>query len=277
MLGFFIKKHQEEKEAEREHQKSGLPKRNFWDGLGGRKKESRKPEAPKPDVLKPDAVKLDTAKPDATKPVYCFVDSGNMFWGGRESLGFKINYMKLKQLLEKRFGVTKIFYYGGVRIFDFEYSILDKGRIDLKALYSHLKQLQTKSEPKDMVMIQKSLDKINFYQKLEEFGYEMEIKPAKVFYDEDDDSQEKPMLKANCDVDMTFDMMRLMEQYSGVVAMTGDGDFTAVLNYLKNHSRTLFVIGRQQRTAKEIREVAGDNYSDFENMRSEIEFRDRKD
>jgi len=224
-------------------------------------------------IIQPVPASKPVDKNEGKKPVYCFIDSSNMFWGGRESLGFKINYQKLRQYLEQKHGVTKIYYYGGLRIFDYEYSILQKERIDLRALYAHLKELQTKSEPKESLMIQKSLDKVNFYQKLEEFGYDMEIKPAKVFYEEDDENQEKPVLKANCDVDMTFDMMRLMEQYSGVLAMTGDGDFTAVLNYLKNHGRSLYVIGRQQRSAKEIREVAGDNFCDFETLKPIIELR----
>ena len=55
------------------------------------------------------------------KPFYAFIDASNLFWGGKESMGFGVDYRKLKRYLENKFNVTKIFFYNGVRIFDFEY------------------------------------------------------------------------------------------------------------------------------------------------------------
>ena len=207
------------------------------------------------------------------KPFYAFIDASNLFWGGKESMGFGVDYRKLKKYLYDKFGVTKIFFYNGVRIFDFEYSILDPKPIDLALLVTHLKKMQEEASEKDAALIEKTLSRINFYQRLEEFGYDLKIKPAKVFYDEDDENQEKPILKANCDVDMTFDMMRYMEQYSGVVAMTGDGDFAPVLQYLNSHERKVVVLSRWERTAKEIKKIAGDNFIDFSRLREIIKLR----
>jgi len=207
------------------------------------------------------------------KPVYAFIDASNLFWGGRESMGFGIDYKKFKEHLEKSYNVAKVFYYGGLRIFDFEYSVLDYEKIDFEKLTEHLKTLQANSNEADKEAIEKSLNKINFYQILESYGYIMKIKPAKVFHDDDDENGEKTVLKANCDVDMTFDMMRYMQQYSGIICMTGDGDFAAVLNYLNHHDRPVTIFSRNRRTAKEIREIAGDNFIDFENLRPIIEYR----
>lgn len=207
------------------------------------------------------------------KPFYAFIDASNLFWGGKESMGFGVDYRKLKKYLEDKFGVTKIFFYNGVRIFDFEYSILDPKPIDLALLTTHLKDLQKEASEKDAALIEKTLSRINFYQRLEEFGYDLKIKPAKVFYDEEDENQEKPILKANCDVDMTFDMMRYMEQYSGLVAMTGDGDFAPVLQYLNSHERKVVVLSRWERTAREIKKIAGDNFVDFSRLREIIRYR----
>lgn len=218
-------------------------------------------------------------KPVIKKPeikgtqVYAFIDASNLFWGGKESIGFKIDYRRLLSYLEKQFGVTKTFYYGGLRIFDFEFSILNNKDLSLDKVADHLKTIEKDAEEKDKFLIQKSLNKVNFYQLLESYGYIMKIKPAKVFYDEDDENQEKPILKANCDVDMTFDMMRYMQQYSGVVAMTGDGDFASVLSYLKAHDRSVKVVSRWDRTASEIRTLAGDNFVDFEKLRNIIYLR----
>lgn len=222
---------------------------------------------PKPKIEKPIIQAADQ------KPVYAFIDASNLFWGGRESMGFGIDYKRLKEHLEKNYNVAKVFYYGGLRIFDFEYSVLNFEQIDFQKLTDHLKTLQENSNDADKEAIEKSLNKINFYQILESYGYVMKIKPAKVYHDMDDENEEKTVLKANCDVDMTFDMMRYMQQYSGVVAMTGDGDFAAVLNYLKHHDRTVTVFSRSRRTAKEIREIAEDNFVDVESLKNIIQLR----
>jgi len=207
------------------------------------------------------------------KPFYAFIDASNLFWGGKESIGFGVDYRKLKKYLLNKFNVQKIFFYNGVRIFDFEYSILDPKPINLKDLTEHLNKLKEGASEKDIPLIDKTLSRINFYQRLEEFGYDLKIKPAKVFYDEEDENQEKPILKANCDVDMTFDMMRYMEQYAGLVAMTGDGDFAPVLQYLNAHERKVVVLSRWERTAKEIKKIAGDNFVDFSRLREIIRLR----
>ncbi|MCX6808879.1 MAG: NYN domain-containing protein [Candidatus Berkelbacteria bacterium] len=213
------------------------------------------------------------AEAGSKKPFYAFIDASNLFWGGRESMGFKIDYKKLLDLLKNKFNVDKTFYYGGIRTFDFEYSYLDNKSLDLAGLEEYLKQKSETAEEKDKLSIEKSLNKVNFYRLLEGYGYTMKIKPAKVYYDEDDENQEKPLLKANCDVDMTFDIMRLMQQYRGVAVLTGDGDFAAVLSYLKSHDREVVIVSRWDRTAKEIRQIAGDNFYDFEKFRGEIKLR----
>lgn len=205
--------------------------------------------------------------------VYAFVDASNLFWGGKESVGFRIDYKKLLSYLQKSFGVTKVFYYGGLRTFEFNYSFEDNKAMDLLAVEAHLVEKEQEANEKDKILIQKSLNKINFYRLLESYGYIMKIKPAKVFYGEDDEERELPLLKANCDVDMAFDMMRYMQQYKGVVAMTGDGDFAPLLSYLKTHDRSVTVVSRWDRTASEIRKLAGDDFVDFERLKKVIYLR----
>lgn len=214
------------------------------------------------------------AKEVAQNQVYAFIDASNLFWGGKESIGFGINYKSLLAYLSQNYGVTKAFYYGGLRIFDFEYSVLDHKPLDLAALEVFLKEkIESEESDNEKNLIQRSLNKINFYRVLESYGYQMKIKRAKVYYDEDDEDHANPVLKANCDVDMTFDMMRYMQQYTGIVAMTGDGDFAPVLNYLKFHDRKVTVVSRWHRTAKEIKEIAEDNFLDIEKIKSSIQLR----
>lgn len=236
-----------------------------------RKRDSKKPDSSRKDDKKP-IIKIKTEN-NEKKPFYAFIDASNLFWGGKESIGFGVDYRKLRRYLENKFGVSKIFFYNGVRIFDYEYSILDPEPLNLAKLTDHLKALEKEAPEKEKPLLEKTLSRINFYQRLEEFGYYLKIKPAKVYYDEDDENQEHPILKANCDVDMTFDMMRYMEQYGGIVAMTGDGDFAPVLQYLKTHERKVVVLSRWERTAKEIKKIADENFVDFSRLKEIIKYK----
>ena len=208
------------------------------------------------------------------KPIYAFVDASNLFYGGKTSLGWKIDYKKLLGYLKEKYAVKKCFYYGGIEAFGFRYSVLDKKPIDLRALRRYLsnKIKEPKLPADQVVLIGRSLKTINFYLHLDQFGYNLQLKPVKVFTDENG----KQTKKANCDVDMTFDMMRYMGQYSGFVALTGDGDFAPVLCYLQNHGRSLKILARGERSAKEIKQLAGSDFRDFNYLREILKFEDKK-
>lgn len=74
-------------------------------------------------------------------------------------------------------------------------------------------------------------------------------------------------------MDMTFDIMKYMEQYAGLVALTGDGDFAPVLMYLKDHKREIKILARSERTARELRQLAGGDFRDFVRLRKELEYK----
>lgn len=224
-----------------------------------------------PTIVEP--VSIEKVSPPKNQ-IYAFIDASNLFWGGKESLGFGINYFKLMDYLRRKHKVTKVFYYSGVVIYDFEFSILDNKAMDLGKLEEYLTGLKETAEEKEKPMVEKAIAKVSFYKLLEGMGYVMKIKPAKVSYSIDDENMEKPILKANCDVDMTFDIMRLMPQYSAIVAMTGDGDFAMLLSYLKSHDRKVTVISRWDRTAKEIKQLA-DDFVDFSGLKHIIQYHKR--
>lgn len=90
------------------------------------------------------------------------------------------------------------------------------------------------------------------------------------------DEDGKTVKKANCDVDMTFDLMRMMEQYSEAIILSGDGDFAIVLNYLKRKGRNITVLARAERTAREMRQIAGSNFRDFHYLREVLRYKYRK-
>ena len=56
---------------------------------------------------------------------YVFIDASNLFYGGRKSLGWDIDYKKLAEYLKTRYGVTKIYYFGGVEIHNFSFNYIE--------------------------------------------------------------------------------------------------------------------------------------------------------
>jgi len=128
-----------------------------------------------------------------TKPAkfvcYAFIDAANLFYGGEKSLGWSIDYKKLLIYLKEKFKVKKAFYYAGVELNGFPYSIIDSKPIDLYKLLSfHNKKLSTKLSEAKLLISQKHIQRIKFYRKLEKFGYMMRLKPTKIYWE-----NEKPM------------------------------------------------------------------------------------
>jgi len=206
------------------------------------------------------------------KPVYAFIDASNLFYGGQKNLGWKIDYQKLLKYLNDKYGVSRAFYYGGIETFNFDYSILDSKPMDLKKLLSHLlKNLKTpKIGEARVILIERSIQRTKFYLNLERYGYNLQIKPVKTYKSENGRVERK----ANCDVDMTFDIMRYMAQFKSLIALTGDGDFAPVLCYLKKQGRDITILARGERTAKELRQLVGPDFRDFNYLREILRFKE---
>jgi uncharacterized LabA/DUF88 family protein len=92
------------------------------------------------------------------------------------------------------------------------------------------------------------------------------LKPVKL-YNQDDGTTKR---KANCDVDMAFHLMKEKNNFERVIVLSGDGDFLPVLKYLKDRGKEVIILGRGNRTAKEIKQFAGSNFRDFEYLRERL-------
>lgn len=203
------------------------------------------------------------------KPTYAFVDAANLFYGGEKSLGWKIDYQKLFIYLRRKYRVRKVFYYAGVETDGFEYSVLsgEPLRLNKLVLYLRKKLKDSTLNEAEIILLDKHIKRVKFYLKLEQFGYILRLKPTKIYWDNN-----KLTKKANCDVDLTFDLMRLMSQYSEAVILSGDGDFVSVLKYLMKKRKKVHILARGERTAKEIRQLAGGDFADFVRLRKALEF-----
>lgn len=148
------------------------------------------------------------------------------------------------------------------------YAARDQGwRIDLKKLFAYLKQKFSVSKAlfyygKDS----KSEKKEAFLKKLRKFGYTLRVKEIKRYGTKS---------KANCDVDLTMDMLLMMREYKRAVVLTGDGDFAPLLDYLISKRKKIFIISSPRSTAKEIRVIAGDEHINFGSLKYLLEYKKR--
>lgn len=201
---------------------------------------------------------------------YAFIDASNLFYGGEKSLGWKINYEKLVSYLKEKYAVNKIYYFGGVELHDFRYDYQTEETVPIAPLEKYLAGLlKNKAETltdAQIVLVGRHLQRARFYKKLAEFGYSLYLKPVKSYEQEDGSTRRK----ANCDVEMTFHIMKEQGEIGRAIILSGDGDFLPVLKHLKEQGKEVVVLSRGPRTAKEIRQFAGSNFRDFEYLRERL-------
>jgi uncharacterized LabA/DUF88 family protein len=207
---------------------------------------------------------------------YAYIDASNLFYGGKKSLGWSIDYQKLLKYLKDKYCVSKVFFFGGVEIHKFHFDYLTSNTVDIKNLEKYLVNLIKDRGGKffndEINVLNDHLKRTRFYLNLDRFGYELIIKPVKTYKDELGNITKK----ANCDVDMAFYMMRDCKLFDRTIVLSGDGDFLPVLKYLKENKKEVFILSRGPRTAKEIRQFSGGDFRDFEYLRKYIEYENCK-
>lgn len=180
---------------------------------------------------------------------FAFIDASNLFYGGEKSLGWKIDYRKFLEYLKEKYNVSKVFYFGGIEIHDFPYNYLTNGTVPIKDVEEYILDIiENKSKEISeamLLLIDRHLQRIRFYKKLEEFGYDLVLKPVKL-YIQDDGSTKR---KANCDVDMAFYLMKEKDNFSTSIILSGDGDFLPVLKHLKEAGKGVIVLGRGKKNS----------------------------
>ena len=203
---------------------------------------------------------------------YAFIDASNLFYGGEKSLGWKIDYSKLVKYLKIKYRVSEIFYFGGVEIHGYQYDYLKNDCVPIDELESklleYIKKEKKNLDEAKLLLLSKHLGRIRFYLKLKEFGYKLFLKPVKLYHQEDGSTQRK----ANCDVEMAFYLMKEKNNFDKVLILSGDGDFLPVLKHLRGLRKEVIILARGERTAREIRQFAGDKFRDFVKLEREIKY-----
>ena len=203
---------------------------------------------------------------------FAFVDASNLFYGGEKSLGWKIDYGELLKYLKDKYQIPKTLYFGGVEIHQFDFDYLRNETVPIKGLERYLvgivKNEGNKLNEAELILIGRHLRRIRFYLRLKNFGYELHLKPVKLYEQEDGTTRRK----ANCDVDMAFYLMKEKDNFDRAIVLSGDGDFLPVLKYLRDIGKEMIILARGPRTAREIRQFAGSNFRDFTRLESRIRF-----
>ncbi len=207
---------------------------------------------------------------------FVFVDAANLFYGGEKSLGWKIDYRKLLLYLKKRYQAKKVFYFGGVEIHDYPYDYITNDSVPVekvaKYLLTYIRANAKRFDEARLILLSRHLQRAKFYIKLQTFGYQLVMKPVKLYVQPDGSTQRK----ANCDVDMTFYLMKEKDSFDRAIILSGDGDFLPVLKYLRKRGKDVVVLARGSRTAREIRQFAGSNFRDFVRLEKDIKFKEAK-
>src|SRR3989338_7314906 len=163
---------------------------------------------------------------------YAFIDAANIIYGTRDE-GWKVDFKKLYKYLKERYRSKKIFYFAG----------------------------------KD----EKNTKQLKFYRLLEKIGYDLILKPVKIYQQENGHR----IRKANCDVDLTFYAMRDKDLFNRAIFLSGDGDFYVLIKYFLKNKKTVKVIANGKRTAKEIRQLMGPNFSPMKSLQAILEQKKR--
>lgn len=98
-----------------------------------------------------------------------------------------------------------------------------------------------------------------FFGMLDAKGYRVVTKPVKVIHDK---SSMEDIRKANFDVEIAVDAMRLVKTFDVFVLFSGDSDFTYLCKILRKLHKTVVVFSTRWRVSRELVEIA-DYYVDI--------------
>lgn len=95
-----------------------------------------------------------------------------------------------------------------------------------------------------------------FFDALSKLGFEMRVKDLQEFYD--------GQKKADWDVGIVIDAVKISPSVDTVILVSGDGDFISLIEYLKNQGKRTEVIAFGRSTSSLLKEIA-DEFIDLDN------------
>ena len=166
--------------------------------------------------------------------IYVFIDASNV-WNAVKSEKKFIEYKKLKDYFRSNFNADKveIFYYDaypkdGTR----NYNLDGKHKF-----YTYLKK------GLGFTVRKKELKRISVINEHGEFIKE----------------------KGNMDVEITIDALHNMSKYETAILFSGDADFLALVNYLKNRGKKVYIFSSEDNISHELK-TGGNGYFDLKDI-----------
>ena len=176
--------------------------------------------------------------------IYVFIDASNL-WEAQKAKGRFFDYEKLRNFIKKEFNssIIKIFYYtaypaDGTR----DYSLEGKHKF--------------------FTFLKKGLGFI---------VRKKELKRIAVITEEGQSIEEK----GNMDVEITIDAMHHIKKYDIAVLFSGDSDFLALVTYLKNRGKKVYIFSSKNNISEELKK-GGDGYFDVLEVKKDIWGRELK-
>ncbi|MAQ77442.1 hypothetical protein CL684_02875 [Candidatus Campbellbacteria bacterium] len=170
--------------------------------------------------------------------VHVFIDASNI-WNAQQAKGMLFDYKKLISFLKREHAADtiKAYYYtaypkDGTR----DYDVSSK-----HSFYTYLKK------------------GLNFVVR------KKPLKQIKILTDEGIGIKEK----GDMDVELTLDVMHTKDQFDTALLFTGDSDYLALVNYLKNGGKKVFIYSSENNISSELR-TGGHGYRDVLKIQEDI-------
>jgi uncharacterized LabA/DUF88 family protein len=176
---------------------------------------------------------------------YVFIDASNL-WQAQKAKGKMFDYEKLKVFLKDKFKASdlKIFYYTaypatGTR----EYGLDGKHKF-----FTYLKK---------------------------GLGFVVRKKELKRIVTHSDELGDSIQEKGNMDVELTIDAIHHIKKYDTAVLFTGDSDFLALITYIRNGKKKVYIFSSKNNVSQELR-TGGNGYFDVLNLEEDVWGRELK-
>lgn len=180
--------------------------------------------------------------------IYVFVDASNL-WQAQKAKGRLLNWQNTLDFIKENFKTSKI------KVFYFTAFPAEGTR-----------NYSLDGKHKFLTYLKKGL------------GFEIrkkELKRISIVTDQGESIKEK----GDMDVEITIDAMHHIKKYNSAIFFTGDSDFLALISYLKNRNKKIFIFSSQNNISEELR-TSGDGYKDILKIKEiwgkELKYREQK-
>lgn len=160
------------------------------------------------------------------------IDAYNFSICTYDGLGFKVDFIKLRDYLSRNSLLLRAYYYAGV---------FDEGAIEQVVQFTHP---EDPDKRKQDMKNQRESEK-GFHRALARSGFKVVTKPVKVFRNPDG----KIKIKADMDIELAVDMMRIADRCDIQVLVSGDGDFAPLIYAVGQKGVRVVVVSTQSREA----------------------------